>query len=69
MSNKAKVLNRAKEDDMTTTRLWTDDQVEKDPAVSAVFADIRRVRKSDFVNSFWRVLANDASSLRRTWET
>ncbi len=54
---------------MTTVRLWTDDDVEKDPAVKAVFDDIRRVRKSDFVNNFWRALANDAATLKRTWES
>jgi AhpD family alkylhydroperoxidase len=47
----------------------TDDEVEKDPAVKAVFDDIRRVRKSDFVNNFWRALANDAITLKRTWES
>jgi uncharacterized peroxidase-related enzyme len=54
---------------MATVWLWTDDQVDKDPAVKAVFDDIRRVRGSDFVNNFWRALANDATSLKRTWES
>ena len=54
---------------MTTVRLWTDEDVEKDPAVKAVFDDIRHVRKSEFVNNFWRALANDAATLRRTWES
>jgi uncharacterized peroxidase-related enzyme len=54
---------------MATVRLWTDDQVAKDPAVKAVFDDIRQVRGSDFVNNFWRALANDATSLKRTWES
>src|ERR1051326_293445 len=54
---------------MTAVRLWTDDEVAKDPAVKAVFDDIRRVRGSDFVNNFWRALANDAATLRRTWES
>ena len=54
---------------MATVRLWTDDEVEKDPAVKAVFDDIRRVRKSDFVNNFWRALANDTTTLKRIWES
>ena len=54
---------------MATVRLLTDDEVENDPAVKAVFDDIRRVRKSDFVNNFWRALANDAATLKRTWES
>ena len=54
---------------MATVRLWRDDEVGKDPAVKAVFDDIRRVRGSDFVNNFWRALANDPANLKRTWES
>ena len=54
---------------MATIRLWTDEEVEKDPAVKVVFDDIRRVRGSVFVNNFWRALANDAVTLKRTWES
>ena len=54
---------------MATVRLWTDDQVDKDPAVKAVFDNIRHVRRSDFVNNFWRALANDPANLKRTWES
>ena len=53
---------------MATVRLWTDDEVASDPRVSAVFADIRATRKSDFVNNFWRALANQPSLLERTWQ-
>ncbi len=34
----------------------------------AVFDDIRRVRGTDFVNNFWRALANDPPLLQATWE-
>jgi uncharacterized peroxidase-related enzyme len=54
---------------MATVRLWTDDEVDQNPAVKAVFDEIRRVRGSDFVNNFWRALANDAANLKRTWES
>jgi uncharacterized peroxidase-related enzyme len=54
---------------MATVRLWTDDEVDQDLAVKAVFDEIRRVRGSDFVNNFWRALANDPANLKRTWET
>jgi uncharacterized peroxidase-related enzyme len=54
---------------MATVRLWTDDEVEQNLAVKAVFDEIRRVRGSDFVNNFWRALANDAANLKRTWES
>ena len=53
---------------MATTRLLSDAEVEKIPAVKAVFDDIRSTRKSDFVNNFWRGLANDPASLKRVWE-
>ena len=33
----------------------------------AVFADIRATRNTDYVNDFWRVLANDPPTLARTW--
>jgi AhpD family alkylhydroperoxidase len=62
-------MNEAKRSDMATVRLWTDDEVREDAAVRAVFDDIRRVRKSSFINNFWRALANDAVTLKRTWES
>ena len=53
---------------MATVKLWTDDDVSADPRVSAVFADIRATRKSDFINNFWRALANQPALLERTWQ-
>jgi AhpD family alkylhydroperoxidase len=52
---------------MSTVKLWTDEEVSKDPRVKAVFDDIRATRKSDFVNNFWRALANQPALLERTW--
>jgi AhpD family alkylhydroperoxidase len=52
---------------MATVRLWTDQEVSADPRVKAVFDDIRAVRKSDFVNNFWRALANQPAVLEHTW--
>jgi AhpD family alkylhydroperoxidase len=37
------------------------------PAVRAVFDDIRATRGTDFINNFWKVLANDPATLARTW--
>ena len=54
---------------MATVKLWTDAEAEADPRVRAVFADIRAVRGSEFVNNFWRGLANDPALLERTWTT
>ena len=53
---------------MATVRLLTDAEADANPAVKAVFDDIRATRKSDFVNNFWRGLANDPPLLKRTWE-
>jgi AhpD family alkylhydroperoxidase len=53
---------------MATVKLWSDADVETNPAVKAVFDDIRATRKSDFVNNFWRGLANDPVNLKRVWE-
>ena len=38
------------------------------PEVRAVFDDIKRSRKLDDVNNFWKYLANDPVLLRRTWD-
>ena len=54
---------------MATVKLWSDAEAEGSPRVKAVFDDIRRSRKSDFVNNFWRGLANDAPLLERTWSS
>lgn len=40
---------------------------ESNARVKAVFDDIRAVRKTDFVNNFWRTLAFDPSLLESTW--
>ncbi len=39
------------------------------PQVRAVFDDIKRSRKIDDVNNFWKYLARDPALLRRTWES
>lgn len=38
------------------------------PDVRAVYDDIRATRGSDFINNFWKGLANDPDVLRETWE-
>jgi AhpD family alkylhydroperoxidase len=52
---------------MATVKLWTDEQAAANPRVRAVFDEIRAVRKSDFINNFWRALANQPDVLERTW--
>lgn len=52
---------------MSTMVLLADDQLP--PEAAAVFADIRAVRGTDFINNFWRALAHDPATLKRTWES
>ena len=37
--------------------------------VRGVYDDIRATRKTDYVSNFWKALANDPPTLRRTWES
>ena len=37
--------------------------------VKAVYDDIMTTRKVDAVNNFWKALAADPATLRRTWES
>jgi uncharacterized peroxidase-related enzyme len=39
------------------------------PEVRAVYDDIRATRKTDFINNFWKALAHDPATLKRTWES
>jgi AhpD family alkylhydroperoxidase len=52
---------------LATVKLWSDEEIAAVPAVQAVFDDIRATRNSDFVNNFWRALANQPNLLERTW--
>ncbi len=37
--------------------------------VRAVYDDIMTSRKTDYINNFWKALAHDPISLKRTWES
>ena len=37
--------------------------------VRAVYDDIMTTRQTDWINNFWKALANDPATLRRTWES
>jgi len=45
------------------------DERDASPEVRAVFDDIRATRNTDWINNFWKALANDPATLRRTWES
>ena len=40
---------------------------EASPEVRAVYDDIMKTRGSDWINNFWKVLANDPPTLARLW--
>jgi AhpD family alkylhydroperoxidase len=42
---------------------------EASPEVRAIYDDIMATRKTDWINNFWKALAHDPVTLRRTWET
>jgi AhpD family alkylhydroperoxidase len=39
------------------------------PEVKAVYDDIMTTRNTDWINNFWKALASDPVTLRRTWES
>jgi AhpD family alkylhydroperoxidase len=39
------------------------------PQVRAVYDDIMATRQTDWINNFWKALAHDPVTLRRTWES
>lgn len=50
---------------MGTVKLISDEEASAE--VRAVFNDIRETRGTDFINNFWRALANDPVNLANTW--
>lgn len=52
---------------MATFGLIEYDQASEE--VRQVFDDIMRTRNTDYVNNFWKALAHDPATLRRTWES
>ncbi|HLS87259.1 MAG TPA: carboxymuconolactone decarboxylase family protein [Burkholderiales bacterium] len=38
------------------------------PEVKAVYDDIMKTRGTDWINNFWKALANDPRELKRVWE-
>src|SRR5580765_8294450 len=39
------------------------------PEEKAVYDDIMTTRKTDWINNFWKALASDPVTLRRTWDS
>ena len=38
------------------------------PEVRAIYDDIMATRKTDWINNFWKAIAHDPATLKRTWE-
>jgi AhpD family alkylhydroperoxidase len=51
---------------MATVPLLSDDQLS--PEAAEVFADIRTTRQTDYVNNFWRAMANEPETMQAVWE-
>ena len=45
------------------------DYADAAPAVRAVYDDIKRTRNVPDVNNFWKYLAHDPATLKRSWES
>ena len=45
------------------------EEADASPEVKAVYEDIKATRKVDWINNFWKALANDPATLKRTWES
>jgi AhpD family alkylhydroperoxidase len=52
---------------MATVKLI--EYAEASAEVRAVYDDIMATRKTDWINNFWKTLANHPLTLRRTWES
>src|SRR3954469_5820357 len=39
------------------------------PEVRAVYDEIMAARQTDYINNFWKALAHDPATLRRTWDS
>jgi AhpD family alkylhydroperoxidase len=39
------------------------------PEVRAIYDDIMATRQTDYINNFWKAIAHDPVTLRRTWES
>lgn len=52
---------------MATVRLI--EYTEAGAEVRAVYDDIMASRKTDWINNFWKALANHPPTLKRTWES
>ena len=50
---------------MSTVKLVEYDEANAE--VKSVYDDIRQIRQTDFINNFWKALANHPALLKRVW--
>ena len=55
--------------DIPTATLGLIEYADASPQVRAVYDDIMSTRKTDWINNFWKALASDPATLKRTWES
>jgi AhpD family alkylhydroperoxidase len=58
---------RVEDGEMTMVRLI--EYAEASGEVRAVYDDIMTTRRTEWINNFWKALANDLPTLRRTWQS
>jgi AhpD family alkylhydroperoxidase len=58
---------RIPENNMSTFGLI--EYADASPEVRAVYDDITATRKTDWINNFWKAIAHDPATLKRTWES
>lgn len=60
-------MSNCGETQMATSSLIEYEQAS--PQVRAVYDDIMATRQTDRVNNFWKAIAHDPATLRRTWQS
>jgi len=63
----AELHRRCEEEAMSTFGLI--EYNEASAEVRAIYDDIMATRNTDWINNFWKAIAHDPATLRRTWES
>src|SRR6267143_303488 len=63
----AQAQSRSVEHSMATFKLI--EYQDASPEVRAIYDDIMATRKTDWINNFWKAIAQDPTTLKRTWES
>jgi AhpD family alkylhydroperoxidase len=56
-------------DNLPMATLGLIEYADASPEVRAVYDDIMATRNTDWINNFWKALAGDPVTLRRTWDS